>query len=302
MKSINKGSNGNQINVRFAKSNENQVYNKPTMSGVAEVAELNIPKSDDMEMRKLSAKILLSAPYQRETKDKRIKAIIRKFDKNKVKPIVVSYRNGKYYVVDGQHTLTVLRMLFGENYIVTVRVLTGLTYDDEAAYYNEQYDNCAKLTPEEHMTSRKEYDSKAKDMMNVCSDAGYILATSKNYDKKHNKKRISCVGTFEKVYDLLGSENTNIMLKLMKETWSDDKESITATFIGGMGEFFKLYGDKIDRNRFVKVFSKKPVAEIVKASYNDSAAFTKTDRVVRAICDVYNYRNKNKLPDISALK
>ena len=87
MKAVNKGSNGNRINVRFAKSNENQANNKPTMSGVAEVAELNIPKSDDMEIRRLPAKILLSAPYQRETKDKRIKAIIRKFDKNKVKPM-----------------------------------------------------------------------------------------------------------------------------------------------------------------------------------------------------------------------
>lgn len=302
MKAVNKGSNGNQINVRFAKSNENQVNNKPTISGVAEVVELNIPKSDDMEMKKLPAKMLLSAPYQREIRNNSIKEIIRKFDKNKVKPIVVSNRNGKYYVIDGQHTLTVLRMLFGENYRVTTRVLTGLTYDDEAAYYNEQYENCAKLTPEEHMTSRKEYDSKAKDMIDVCKDAGYVLATSKNRSKNDGKFRIACVSTFEKVYDKIGSEQTNVMLKLMNATWKDDKEAISGTFLAGMGEFFKLYGDKIDKTRFVKVFSKKSVAEIVKASYNDSAAFTKTDRVVRAIRDVYNYRNKKKLPDISMLK
>ena len=134
MKTANKGSNGNQINVRFAKSNGDQVNGKRVMSGVVEVAELNLPKSDDMEMKKLPIKMLLSAPYQREIRNNNIKEIIRKFDKNKVKPIVVSYRNGKYYVVDGQHTLTVLRMLFGENYIVTTRVLKGLTYDDEAAY------------------------------------------------------------------------------------------------------------------------------------------------------------------------
>lgn len=275
---------------------------KSVTSGVAEVKEIDIPECDDMEMRKLPARMLLSAPYQREPKNNRIKEIIRKFDKNKVKPIVVSNRNGKYYVIDGQHTLTVLRMLFGENYRVTTRVLTGLTYDDEAAYYNEQYDNCAKLTPEEHMTSRKEYDSKAKDMIDVCKDAGYTLATSKNRGKNDGKIRIACVSTFEKVYDKIGSEKTNVMLKLMNSTWKDDKEAVSGTFLAGMGEFFKLYGDKIDRNRFVKVFSKKPVAEIVKASYNDSAAFTKTDRVVRAICDVYNYRNKKKLPDISMLK
>lgn len=301
MKSVIKGT---KVNAKFDPSGARPIKNDTTSNANSgtETTELNFPKSDDMEIRKLPAKMLLSAPYQRNTKDSRIKSIIRKFDKNKVKPIVVSKRNGKYYVVDGQHTLTVLRMLFGEDYIVTARVLTGLTYDDEAAYYNEQYENCAKLTPEEHMTSRKEYDSKAKDMINVCADAGYILATSKNYDKTTSKRRILCVSTFEKVYDLIGSENTNVMLKLMKETWKDDKDSISATFIGGMGEFFHLYGDKFDRNKFVKVFSKKPVAEIVKASYSDSAAFTKTDRVVRAICDVYNYRNKNKLPDISSIK
>lgn len=303
MKAIVKSNKVNgEVNVTLSQPSEKSLTANPIVSGVVEVSQLNVPKSDDMEIKKLPLKLLSSAPYQREPRERRIKAIIREFDKNKVRQITVSRRNGKYYVVDGQHTITVLKRLFGENYIATVRVLSGLTYEEEAAYYNEQYDNCAKLTPAEHMTARKDCDSKARDMIDVCADAGYVLATSKNYNKKNANKRILCISTLEKVYDAIGSENTNVMLKLMKETWGNDKDSITATFIGGMGEFFKLYGDKIDRNRFVKVFSKKPVAEIVKASYNDSAAFTKTDRVVRAICDVYNYRNKNKLPDISALK
>ena len=42
MKTANKGSNGNRINVRFAKSNENQANNKPTMSGVAELRQQNL--------------------------------------------------------------------------------------------------------------------------------------------------------------------------------------------------------------------------------------------------------------------
>ena len=47
--------------------------------------------------------------YQRELNIHRVRKIVARFDPRLVNPPKVSYRNGHYYVFDGQHTVAVLR-------------------------------------------------------------------------------------------------------------------------------------------------------------------------------------------------
>ena len=59
---------------------------------------------------------LLEVPrgsYQRELNVKRVRKIAARFDPRLVNPPKVSYRNGHYYVFDGQHTIAVLKLLNG---------------------------------------------------------------------------------------------------------------------------------------------------------------------------------------------
>ena len=51
--------------------------------------------------------------YQRELNINRVRKIAAKFDPRLVNPPKVSYRNGHYYVFDGQHTIAVLKMING---------------------------------------------------------------------------------------------------------------------------------------------------------------------------------------------
>ena len=43
--------------------------------------------------------------YQREIKNERVKRIVKDFDERIANEPKVSYRDGKYYVFDGQHTI-----------------------------------------------------------------------------------------------------------------------------------------------------------------------------------------------------
>ena len=271
------------------KTNVNEV-NMNTDVTAAEVS--------NMEIITLPANRLLSAPYQRPVKPYVLRNIRRKFNKNKVKPIVVSYRNGSYYVVDGQHTLTVLREMFGKNVQVCVRVLRGLTYTEEAEYYSSQYEDCTKLSPMETLKADLEYDKKARDMSLTCKDAGFLLAT----EKGNEKNRITCISTFERVYDKLGNEDTNAMLKLVKEIWDGDKNATSSTFLSGMGEFYRLYGDKIKPKRFVKVMSQVSVIDVLNEAARTHIMSSKSDRVVNVLVQYYNYMCKNKLPSLSSMK
>ena len=49
--------------------------------------------------------------YQREIKNQRVKRIVKDFDERIANEPKVSYRDGKYYVFDGQHTIDARKVM-----------------------------------------------------------------------------------------------------------------------------------------------------------------------------------------------
>ena len=48
-------------------------------------------------------------PYQRPIKDRVVDRLVREWDPRLLTPLVVSYREGRYYLVDGQHRACAMR-------------------------------------------------------------------------------------------------------------------------------------------------------------------------------------------------
>ena len=62
--------------------------------------------------------------------------LIAKWDDRLLTPLVVSFRDGKFNVVDGQHRIAAMRkMADGGNVTVPCLIYTGLTYEQEAELY-----------------------------------------------------------------------------------------------------------------------------------------------------------------------
>ena len=75
-------------------------------------------------------------PYQRPVRQAHVNRLIRKWDPKYLTPIEVSYRDGKYNIVNGQHCLAAMRrMNGGEDLVARCLVYTGMTYEQEAAMY-----------------------------------------------------------------------------------------------------------------------------------------------------------------------
>ena len=90
--------------------------------------------------------------YQRELNVKRVRKIAARFDPRLVNPPKVSYRNGHYYVFDGQHTIAVLKLLNGgKDLMIRCIVYTGMTESEEALLFAQQTGESAKLTPGDRM-------------------------------------------------------------------------------------------------------------------------------------------------------
>ena len=111
------------------------------------------------------------AAYQRRFRAKRARLIAEFFDERLANPLKVSFRDGRYRVFDGQHTMAARIMLNdGKHLPIKCIVYMGLTEQDEAALFAQQAGFSAPLTAGEYLRAQicaKEYESVA--FQDVCN-------------------------------------------------------------------------------------------------------------------------------------
>lgn len=86
----------------------------------------------------------LDKSYQRETNNENIQKLIRDWDNDRCDFLLASYRDEKFYVVDGQHRLTAAKYKGIEE--LPCIIFTGLTREQEARLFARQNENVKKLT------------------------------------------------------------------------------------------------------------------------------------------------------------
>lgn len=82
--------------------------------------------------------------YQRCTGNT-ISKLINEWNEEKCEFLLVSYREGKFYVIDGQHRLTAAKAKGIKELLC--EILTGLTREMEARRFAQQNENICKLSP-----------------------------------------------------------------------------------------------------------------------------------------------------------
>ena len=86
-----------------------------------------------------SAFLEIPAEYQRKLQMGKVKQMVAEFNGIIVNPPKVSYRDGRYIVIDGQHTIVGLKTLNGGNDLpILCRVYVGLTKEEEALVFAQQ--------------------------------------------------------------------------------------------------------------------------------------------------------------------
>lgn len=76
--------------------------------------------------------------YQRKPDVKRVQSIVSAYDPHRDRPIEVSYRNGQYWIVDGQHRVRAHEIM--KCTTVQCMVHYGLSYQQEASLFARQHD------------------------------------------------------------------------------------------------------------------------------------------------------------------
>ena len=178
--------------------------------------------------------------YQRGVEHKRVELIARDFNEYIVNEPKVSFRNGRYYVMDGQHTIEGCILLNGgEDRPILCKVYTGLTMEQEALLFAEQNGHAAPLSAGIKLRAKVVGgDAPSKAFVAATNRAGLSL----NYDSMQlSDYRIGCVGTALKLYDQLGEEIYCEALRHIVEAWEGRPDSFRAAVLRGVMYFVQVY-------------------------------------------------------------
>lgn len=192
--------------------------------------------------------------YQRPLNLERVKKIADEFDERIANPPKVSFRNGRYYVFDGQHTIAARKYLNNNQDLpVLCKVYYGLSKEEEAMLFAKQTGTSAALTSGYRMKALiYGNDPAVTTFFNVTKSAGFKL----DCVQSKRKNRIACINTAFAEFERVGIDIYKESLKIISEAWAGKPDTIRVETILGVIHFVELYHGEYDRKRLVQQLHK----------------------------------------------
>lgn len=269
--------------------------------------EANIKQQSDFQQKKyipagkvryLSSAVLISGlPYQRQVSQRQVNKLIRHWDSKFLTPLVVSLRDGKYYLIDGQHRLAAMRKMNGGKEVMLPCIIhTGLTYKKEAEMYVLLDKSKIRVKLVNSVKAKLEFGSDAAilDIDQRIDDAGFTWALDKPTGAAYE---IIPTQPVIRAYKKLGGPAFSRMLGLLAGTWHGSQGSLKTAMFYGLTLFLKTYETEIDDYLFIhRLFDVNPL-DILQKAKEDFTTDYKALRTARVLRKQYNdHAGRKKLP------
>lgn len=244
------------------------------------------------------------AEFQRALAEKRAKRIAESFDPAACGALLVSKRDDRYVIVDGNHRLTALRALGYTTWPCVV--LLG----DEAAEPRLFVTvNTTRVRPTAMDLFRARLaggDAIAQGIVDVCESMGVAIGSSGDH---HNRPmRTRAVVALERVYRKGGPMMLAEVIRICTKSWPDDPRHLDGDLLVGVVAFLFYYrrDRNFDRARALEKFSARPLTAIRQRakelgnrgngnSYRfDGSGFAAAPGIVKSLVEAYNFRLQGK--------
>ena len=257
--------------------------------------EADVPRT---EIYLSLSELYAGQPYQRPIKEAEVNRLVREWDARLLTPLVVSYRDGRYYIVDGQHRACALRLKNdGKDTVALCQVYRGLTYEQEAELYYklDRAKGHLRLPYATKALLESGSDPELTEVNRLLNDAGFIWALDKPSGKDFE---IESTRTVINAYRLLGGTAFSRMLLLLARTWHGAPASLKSSILSGMALFVKTYETELNDATFINRMSAVAPDEIIRRGKADFSTNKNALRFARVIWDKYNghQRGGKKLP------
>jgi hypothetical protein len=230
------------------------------------------------------------AGYQRTTRDAHVADIAKNFDEAKVGTLTVSFRDGKYYIIDGLHRSKALKAN-GYTHALAI-VLTGLTYEQEAELFRRlNKDKREVSTFDDFRAGLEAKDETCVTISEIVKNNGFQIGKSKTF---------YCIQSIKALFDIVadyGAEVLDDTLCLLANTWGGIQRASVSEFLLGTAEFVSRYGMREFADRMKDKYA------IVCYDYSEAMRFngsagssTSRKKFCRILVEHYNkgYAHNNK--------
>jgi hypothetical protein len=210
------------------------------------------------------------------------------FDLFQVNPVKVSYRDGLYVVINGQHTVETIAAASGSRETpVWCMVYHGLEYKQEAYIFANQQKYVKGLSPFEIFSANIEAGN---------DDQLLIKDLVESYGLTLSSKKAACnicaITSLEHIYMKYRFHVLDRTLRLIVGTWEGDPLSLSANMLRGIARLIVNYGDLMKDDVFCDRLGKVSAREITrnaKDKREGSLGFAE------AILTVYNKKTSGGL-------
>ena len=245
-----------------------------------------------------TAKLTSGQPYQRPVKPEYVAALIQKWDNTLLTPLVVSFRDGNFYVVDGQNRIAAMRKMADDKDVtVPCLIYTGLTYEQEAELYYKLDQAKGRLQLSHAIKALLESgtDPEITDVKRRVEEAGFLWVLGSPTGAAFE---IVTTRAIIRAYRFLGGAAFSRMMELMAATWHGTPNSLKSSMLSGMALFLKTYETELDDKSFIKRMVDVDPDEIIRRGKMDFSTNRAALRYARVILSKYNgqQRGGRKLP------
>lgn len=204
---------------------------------------------DEMMIYSKNLEVPRSA-YQRELNPVRVRKIAAEFDEHIANDPKVSFRNGHYYVFDGQHTIAARKLRNGgKDLPIRCKVFYGLSELDEAILFAQQTGTSAQLTAGAKLRALiYGRDPDALAFLRATESVGLCL----DYNQDRGKFRIGCVGTAHAIYKKVGEDIYKEGMQHIVDAWEGAPDSLRFEILQGVIFFVDLYHKEYNPKRLVQ--------------------------------------------------
>ena len=213
-----------------------------------------------------SALLIPCAEYQRVLHVEKVAHIAENFSEYVANEPKVSFRDGRFYIFDGQNTVEARRTCNGGMELpIRCKVFYGLTKEDEATLFAIQTGNATCLTAGERLRANLVAENPdALYFVGITSNAGVEFA----YDGIRAPWKIYCIGTAYELYKQYGCERYVEMLHIINEAWKGNVDSYLAGVIRGVARFISVYEGEYSRERLVQQLARTHPKTITQLALN----------------------------------
>ena len=220
------------------------------------------------------------------------------FDPNKVNPPTVSLRDGKYYIIDGQHTSVAIYELndCDPHCLIQCKILTGLSHEDEAKMFVAMNVDIQTLKlPDKIWALILSGDEHAREFKRIINSNGY------EFELK-SPTQISAVGACWSVFNADSGRLAEV-LAITSKAWPDNGSALSTITTNALAIFLQHHGEDYEQEWLIRKLAETSHKEIEKNAKHDNLNSrdkhneTKNYCAYREIVRRYNYNRtaKNKL-------